>query len=370
MIEPSAASVERAGQTAAMPHPSIAEAEPMTPQTPTVPDPQPSRQNAEKIEPARVPSVPAGSVDEAASNSKSAGAVRSEGAHSGAPQRSMPQAVTPSTETGRLEADKAQPPEGGTTAAGDRSSSRPAAGALGEGRSSGPRTPAVARAAQVNAAVQLENIAAELASGEGADRLSARGARPVVMANGAALKADGAGSAAGMLSDVAGESDFSSRIVRGLSAMVSQRGGVMNMRLQPPELGSLRVQMSIIQGTVSAQFTATTEHAQMLLERNLTVLRAALQSNGLTVERLGVQLAAGESSSSARQEAGEQQHQQHQQTADHDAAGRESRGRREGEQPAFRHRRAATAEFATRLGALGDRPQPSDSPASFGVTPS
>jgi len=369
MVEPPAASGERAGQAAAMPQPLIPEAEPMGPQTPTVPVPQ-TTGGAEKIEPARAPSVPAGSVDEAVSNSKPAGAARPDGTVSSAPQSVMPQAVTPSTVTGGLEADRPQPPDGGTNAAGDRSSARLATGALSEDRSSGPLAPAAARAVQVNAAVQLENIAAELASGEGADRLSARGARPVVMANGASLKADGAGSAAGMLSDVSGESDFSSRIVRGLSAMVSQRGGVMNMRLQPPELGSLRVQMSIIQGTVSAQFTATTEHAQMLLERNLTVLRAALQSNGLTVERLGVQLASGESSSSARHEAGEQQHQQHQQTADHDAAGRESRGRRDGDEPAFHHRRAATAEFAARLGALGDQERPSNPPASFGVRPS
>ena len=52
------------------------------------------------------------------------------------------------------------------------------------------------------------------------------------------------------------ETAFASRVVRGLSAMVNQRGGVMTMRLDPPELGQLRVQMSLQAGVVSARFFA------------------------------------------------------------------------------------------------------------------
>jgi flagellar hook-length control protein FliK len=237
---------------------------------------------------------------------------------------------------------------------------------MADGRTSPAPAPAAARAAQINAAVQLENLAAQLSADGSTEGLSARSARPA-LAIGAGLRADAA--AVGLPApQTDGEPDFAGRIVRGLSAMVSQRGGVMTMRLRPPELGSLRVQMSIIQGAVSAQFTATTEHAQMLLERNLAVLQGALQSNGLTVEKLGVHLASAESSSTTRQEA-DSQSQQHQQqeSSEHDAAGRESRGRHDGERPALRRSVAAPADFAASLGETGGADTPFTEPTSLGA---
>ncbi|MDY7109255.1 MAG: flagellar hook-length control protein FliK, partial [Planctomycetota bacterium] len=229
----------------------------------------------------------------------------------------------------------------------DRTEARPATMHVSADRSAASPAPAVARAGQVDAAVQLENIAGQLSGGTG-EGITARGAR-VAVAPGAALKADGVGAGAPGLfnAEPDGESEFAGRIVRGLSTMVSQRGGVMNMRLHPPELGSLRVQMSIIQGTVTAQFTATTEHAHVMLERSLTVLQNALHNHGLNVEKLGVQLASADpSASSARHDTNQNSQQHQQQGSDHDAAGGESRGRDGDGQRGFRHRRADPGAFA------------------------
>lgn len=103
------------------------------------------------------------------------------------------------------------------------------------------------------------------------------------------------------------------------------------MKLHPAELGSLRVQMSIVQGAVTAQFVASTVEAQMMLDRGMGVLRAALESHGLHVERISVTHAPADSSgTSMRQDAQDQQNQQGA-GRDHDAGKGESRGRHDGE---------------------------------------
>ncbi len=124
----------------------------------------------------------------------------------------------------------------------------------------------------------------------------------------------------------------SSRIVRGLASMLQQRGGTMTMRLDPPELGQLRVQMSIARGVVNAQFTPTTQHAQQLIERNIATLRAALEGQGLNVERLTVQAPApssGQGTATTGQDANQSNSQAQQ---DADAGERESRGREQFDQ--------------------------------------
>ncbi|MEE9129507.1 MAG: flagellar hook-length control protein FliK [Phycisphaerales bacterium] len=145
---------------------------------------------------------------------------------------------------------------------------------------------------------------------------------------------------------------FTARILRGLSATLNQRGGVLTMRLEPPELGQLRIQMTITQGTVSAEFQAATPQAQALLERSLAVLRSALQGHGLTVERLTVHTAQQVNTQATRQDPPEQQTQQERQHAD--AGKGESRGRRDGDQ---------TASFRRPM------PRPTNEYAAFDVSP-
>ncbi|MCC7406634.1 MAG: flagellar hook-length control protein FliK [Phycisphaeraceae bacterium] len=101
-----------------------------------------------------------------------------------------------------------------------------------------------------------------------------------------------------------------SRVVRGLSAAVNQKGGAVTLRLSPPELGLVRIQMQVRDGVVRAEVFTEHASARSLLADGLTELRQALQSHGLSVDRLGVQTMTTSSSnpwseSSARMNAGQ-----------------------------------------------------------------
>jgi flagellar hook-length control protein FliK len=170
-----------------------------------------------------------------------------------------------------------------------------------------PVNPAVARAVQVDSAVQLLNSAILAAPG---------GEAAPAVPNAAALslgtvaeQADSAGNTNQPLTDAkaAVESGPPSKIVRGLMTMLNQRGGVMNMRLQPAELGDLQVRMSIVRGSVSAEFIVSTRQAHAVLDGNLATLRTALESQGLAVERLSIHTQAQHGHAFATDDEGDRQ---------------------------------------------------------------
>ncbi len=76
---------------------------------------------------------------------------------------------------------------------------------------------------------------------------------------------------------------------RGLAALVGQKGGTMAIRLDPPSLGDVRITMTITAGRVTAELVASNPHTQAMLNADLAQLRSALESQGLTVDRLSVQ---------------------------------------------------------------------------------
>ena len=124
---------------------------------------------------------------------------------------------------------------------------------------------------------------------------------------------------------------------RALGALASQRGGTMTMRLDPSSIGELAVRMTVLDGTVRAEMTASTSAARLLIERSIDILRSSLESRGLRVDRLSVQgPGSGTEAASLRSEAQQQGGQSNgsggardDQADDgrRDAAGRESRGR-------------------------------------------
>ena len=79
------------------------------------------------------------------------------------------------------------------------------------------------------------------------------------------------------------------QVLRGLRGVINQRGGNVTIRLNPPELGSLRIELQLNGGTVRASLQATSEAARALLTQDIGSLRQALESHGLTVDRLQVQ---------------------------------------------------------------------------------
>lgn len=64
----------------------------------------------------------------------------------------------------------------------------------------------------------------------------------------------------------------------------------MRLRLSPPELGSLQMQISVKQGALSATIQADNSTAQQLLLDSLPDLRDRLAQQDIRIERFDVQL--------------------------------------------------------------------------------
>ena len=100
------------------------------------------------------------------------------------------------------------------------------------------------------------------------------------------------------------------RLARGLSNAVKQGGGTVTLRLTPPEIGTVRIQMQLTGTALSASMHTETASAHQLLTQQLGQLRASLESQGLSVERLQVQPMQQAQPGSANEQAGDnpQQH--------------------------------------------------------------
>jgi flagellar hook-length control protein FliK len=196
--------------------------------------------------------------------------------------------------------------------------------------------PALGRAAQVQTAVSIENITGHAPVGQAMTATGTSATLTATVAQGQAPAPPNA-----QAQDQPNQ--LVNRVVRGLSAMVNQRGGAMNMRLNPPELGQLRVQMTIARGVVTAQFQPASAEVEAILNRSLATLRTALESHGLTVERLSVQGVQQQAGGSAARDAADEQTQQ--QRNQHDAGEGQSRGRRDGQGGATPHRFALQPDY-------------------------
>lgn len=80
------------------------------------------------------------------------------------------------------------------------------------------------------------------------------------------------------------------RLTRGLNSAINQRGGSVTLRLTPPELGLVKIEMAVRDGAVNAKFTAQTESVRNLLMDQMSNLRQAMDRQGLTVEKFEVQV--------------------------------------------------------------------------------
>ena len=65
----------------------------------------------------------------------------------------------------------------------------------------------------------------------------------------------------------------------------------MTLRLDPPQLGSMRVNVQMVEGQLTATFSAGSDVAHRLLQQNLPQLKAGLEQAGFNVDRLNVQRA-------------------------------------------------------------------------------
>jgi flagellar hook-length control protein FliK len=88
-------------------------------------------------------------------------------------------------------------------------------------------------------------------------------------------------------------------------------GGTVRLRLSPPELGTVKVEVSVRNGVMNAHLETETSAARNLLLDNLPALRERLAQQQIKVEHFDVDL-AGQSSGGMPRGADEQARQQSQ----------------------------------------------------------
>lgn len=62
----------------------------------------------------------------------------------------------------------------------------------------------------------------------------------------------------------------------------------INIKLHPAELGELKIDLTVKEGSIRANVVAQSQHAQEIIERNMTRLRGVLENHGFTVESITV----------------------------------------------------------------------------------
>jgi flagellar hook-length control protein FliK len=114
---------------------------------------------------------------------------------------------------------------------------------------------------------------------------------------------------------VAREAEFAQanhdRLVTAMRAELLPRGGTMQIRLDPPELGSLQVAVHMLDGVMSVSFQTSNEEATQLLSHSLTQLKHTLESQGVAVDKLHVQQAPRSEQSSSNSNDPDQQPSRH-----------------------------------------------------------
>ena len=78
-------------------------------------------------------------------------------------------------------------------------------------------------------------------------------------------------------------------IVTAIHGQLMPNGGTMSIQLDPPELGALQVTVKIENGAISASFATSNAQATQLLSHSLGQLKHALETQGVSVDRLHVQ---------------------------------------------------------------------------------
>ncbi|MBX7072850.1 MAG: flagellar hook-length control protein FliK [Pirellulales bacterium] len=102
---------------------------------------------------------------------------------------------------------------------------------------------------------------------------------------------------------------FIGRVSRAFQT-IGETGGKLRLRLSPAELGSLKLDVTVKDGVLSARIEAETDHARQVLTDNLPQLRERLGEQGIKIERFDIDLmnqSGGELARDAGQQANDGQ---------------------------------------------------------------
>jgi flagellar hook-length control protein FliK len=116
---------------------------------------------------------------------------------------------------------------------------------------------------------------------------------------------------------------FVGRVAKAVQT-AQERGGALHLRLSPPELGSLRLELSMQNGAMTATVETETSAARQVLLDHLPALRERLAEQNIRIERFDVDVRQENSGGQADPRASQQEHRQHPQQQPHSrhAAGR------------------------------------------------
>jgi flagellar hook-length control protein FliK len=81
------------------------------------------------------------------------------------------------------------------------------------------------------------------------------------------------------------------KIISTVRTQLLPNGGTMQIRLDPPELGQMQVTVRMNDGVMTASFETSNDQATKLLSHSLGQLKDALETQGVSVEKLHVQQA-------------------------------------------------------------------------------
>jgi flagellar hook-length control protein FliK len=83
---------------------------------------------------------------------------------------------------------------------------------------------------------------------------------------------------------------FVDRLVRFARVVSGRVESSVEMRLNPPELGSVKLSMSVREGELRMAMQTTTEAARQVISQNISQLRAALTAQGFAVGQMDVEV--------------------------------------------------------------------------------
>jgi flagellar hook-length control protein FliK len=150
---------------------------------------------------------------------------------------------------------------------------------------------AVSAAAQ-GATASAAPVGAGLAAGPTATGPTATGGSASATRNAGSATADSADNSSGV-----DRVRFVQRVARAFQT-VGDQGGTLRLRLSPPDLGTVKLDVSVKNGSMSAQLETDTTEARDALVSNLPALRERLNELNIQVDRFEVNV-AGQSPSGA-----------------------------------------------------------------------
>lgn len=79
------------------------------------------------------------------------------------------------------------------------------------------------------------------------------------------------------------------KIVTSMRSQLLPNGGTMRIQLDPPQLGSMEITVKMIDGAMTASFQTSSDQATQVLSHSLGQLKQALETQGISVEKLHVE---------------------------------------------------------------------------------